>query len=476
MTTTITHSTNPTTHATRLLNRRPNTHGRPVSQRSSQVIRQFGAEAAESTIVLPQLDVPLGPGRITAFVGPSGSGKTTALGAIEAQYPKAHNVERIGFPNDRPIIDCIAPSGALDEALHCLSLCGLGEPRLWLREYAALSEGERFRARIARAVGAIANRQDNAPLLIDAFGDSLHRRAARALAYNVRRLTTRRRLNVVVATCHHDVLADLQPDNLITLTHRADQAGIREHAPRWRPFSLWRNLKIEPGRKIDYARFASMHYRTTAELGFVDKVFVLRQRNSAELLGIVVYAYPPAGLALRNRATKSRFVNNLELLNQQVRIIKRLVVHPDLRGCGIAHRFVRRTLPLVGTRYIECLASMGAVNPIFERAGMKRIGICPPERRAARLLKCLKTLDVDPFASDFETQVCRRPIVREIATMVVARWYQATSGQGRERAARQPPDVLARICRSLAADRPVYYLWERKNFAKGECHELAHDL
>ena len=48
---------------------------------------------------------------------------------------------------------------------------------------------------------------------------------------------------------------------------------------------------------------SAVHYREADELGFVDKVFVLRERGSGERLGIVVYAHPPLELALRNRAT-----------------------------------------------------------------------------------------------------------------------------------------------------------------------------
>ena len=166
-------------------------------------------------------------------------------------------------------------------------------------------------------------------------------------------------------------------------------------------------------------------------------------------------------LALRNQATNKRFCRNPNLLNRELRILRRLVVHPDVRGCGLGHRLVKRTLPLVGTRYVECLASMGEVNPVFEMAGMQRVGRCPAPPEQDEALKALRALDVDPFAHDFPSKVCRSPRVRSIVARVVFRWYRATTGGGGRRVSKQSPQFLAQIFRSLVGSRPVYYLWDR---------------
>jgi hypothetical protein len=139
-----------------------------------------------------------------------------------------------------------------------------------------------------------------------------------------------------------------------------------------------------------------------------------------------------------------------------------MVIHPDLRGCGVGHRLVRRTLPLVGTPYVECLASMGQVNPVFEKAGMKRIGVCATRRKQALAVNKLRALEVDPFGRDFEVQVCRRGRVRAVVAEVVHEWYRATTAGGARRVARQSPQFLARLFRSLVGVRPVYYLWQQK--------------
>lgn len=221
-------------------------------------------------------------------------------------------------------------------------------------------------------------------------------------------------------------------------------------------------MKIERGSKRDYEAFASMHYRSSDELGFVDKVFVMRDGAGGEPLGIVVYSHPALELALRNRATHGWFSRNPRRVNKHLRILRRLVLHPDVRGCGLGHYLVRKTLPRIGTRYVECLAAMGEFNPVFEKAGMKRIGQyeLSPKRKAAR--EELRSMDVDPTSRTFVMQVCRRRRVREIVSRIVHDWYAATTAEGAHRVERQSPQFLAQTFRSLIGSQPVYYLWQKK--------------
>jgi len=436
----------------------------PLSRRGVAVAQIFGVGYAQPAAILPDLGVRFAPGHIVAYVGPSGSGKTTALRRVAHRCAYACDVQKISFPEGKALVDAVAPQGSLADALELLSLCALGEAPLWLRGYETLSTGEQFRARIARALGARvgvhANGGAGGMLLIDEFGSGLHRRAARALAHNLRRVATRRGVALAVATVHDELLTDLQPDTVVRLDG-AGGARVHVSVPRRRALSLCRRLHIVRGTRRDWDAFSPMHYRSTEELGFVDQVYVLRAGLCGEAVGIVVYSYPPAELTLRNQATRGVFKGNLRKLNQEVRILRRLVVHPDLRGCGLGHRLVRRTLPLAGTRYVECLAAMGAVNPVFERAGMTRVGVCAPPKSRQRTLAKLNELGVDPLGPGFETEVCCRPAVRELVAAQVQQWYRATTGAGEQRVARQSPQMIARIFRGLVGMQPVYYLWER---------------
>ena len=440
------------------------------SSRMGHVALKFGIplRGAQPHRILQPLRLRLGPGRIVLLLGPSGSGKSTVLQLVASSRVGGNGaicVDRVRLPPNRSVIDAVCPNEPLAGALELLSACGLGETPLWLRSPEDLSDGERFRARLARAVGIHLRARSTAVVLCDEFCSGLHRRVARAIAFNLRKLATRNDLSFVLASSSDDIVTDLQPDTLVRLQGRGAHE-IVEQTPRRRPISFRRRLHIELGRKADYHAFGAMHYRATDELGFVDKVFVLREGVAGDLLGIVVFSYGPIELALRNRATANRFLRNPARLNRELRILRRLVIHPDLRGCGLGHWLVARTLPRVGTQYVECLASMGEVNPVFEKAGMTRIGTCtlPPEGQ--RALDELHRMDIDPFARDFVMHVSRRPAVRRLVAHLVSRWYRATTAEGEGRVARQSPEFLAQTFRGLVGARPVYYLWQRTRTAR----------
>lgn len=397
---------------------------------------------------------------IVLVSGPSGSGKSSALAVLAARYPAARRVDQTVLQASDALIDQVAPWSDLAHAAGLLTTCGLGEPRMWLRSPGTFSDGERFRAQLAIAVALHEREKSGAPLICDEFAAVLHRRLARAIAFNLHKLAVRRKLLMVLATSQEDVAAELRPQLTIRMQGRDRQADIGlTHQSGIGVVALRRRLRIEAGTKRDYEQFAAMHYRRSDELGFVDKVFVLREGRGGELLGIIVYAHAPLELALRNEATGGYFRGRADRVNGELRTIRRVVIHPDVRGCGLGHWLVRRTLPLAGTAFVEAQTSLGEFNPVFERAGMRRVGqvALGPRRRA--LLKELKRLDADPGDADFVARACRDARLRRVALKAVERWYAATTGGGRGRVIHQSPEMRARLFRGIVATRPVYYLW-----------------
>src|SRR5210317_2159752 len=75
--------------------------------------------------------------------------------------------------------------------------------------------------------------------------------------------------------------------------------------------TLHRHLDIVPAGIRDYSELARFHYRGDC-LGPVRRMFKLIDRHrrrslAAPVVGIIVYASPPANLAARNRATGGLF-------------------------------------------------------------------------------------------------------------------------------------------------------------------------
>lgn len=433
------------------------------SPRVVETCLQFGIEMAiPEKIIAAGLRLDPAPGTITLITGPSGAGKSSLLREIARSHPGGRRVEHVRFPVDVAIVDAVAPTRPLAEAMQLLSACGLGEPMLWIRRLAHLSEGECFRARLARAISLHQRSGSAGPLLCDEFAGGLHRRLAMAVAYNLRKLVWRLNMPLVLATTRDDLADDLRPDTIVRL---GGSTPVIEHATRPHPSSrclpsFARRLRIGRGCLADYERFAAMHYRRREQVGFVDRVFVLRESAGGELLGIVIYGRPALELSLRNLVTQGRFVRNPGLLNREMRVLKRLVIHPDVRGCGLGQLLVRRTLPRAGTRFVECMASMGAVNPVFERAGMTRIGCVTMPGAQHQALLSLMAEGVDPWQVDFVEQVRRRPAIRHMIKQVVRAWYQGTTSLPQHRMKQHTTTSLAHTFRQLACSQPIYYLWD----------------
>ena len=83
-----------------------------------------------------------------------------------------------------------------------------------LRTPSELSDGQRYRFRIAYALHALPHPSPLTPIpiLLDEFGAILDRTLAKVVAFNLRKLATRSGVGVLCATTHEDLLDDLNPD------------------------------------------------------------------------------------------------------------------------------------------------------------------------------------------------------------------------------------------------------------------------
>ena len=119
------------------------------SFRVQQVAGMFDVPLAEKSTERFEVDVP---GRdeewqIGLIVGPSGSGKSTiarhAFG--EELYTAAE------WPADRAVIDCFGDT-SVRQVVDLFTAVGFGSPPSWVKPYHVLSNGERFRCDLARAL------------------------------------------------------------------------------------------------------------------------------------------------------------------------------------------------------------------------------------------------------------------------------------------------------------------------------------
>jgi ABC-type lipoprotein export system ATPase subunit/GNAT superfamily N-acetyltransferase len=166
----------------------------------------FDVPPMQRSEIKRQVDLPIEERtwQIGLIVGPSGCGKTT----LALELFGENLVPGFDWPTDRAIVDGFPADMSIKEITLLLSSVGFSSPPSWLRPFGVLSNGEKFRATIARA---LAEQPDL--VVIDEFTSVVDRTVAQigsaAIAKTIRRRAGQK---LVAVTCHYDVAEWLDPD------------------------------------------------------------------------------------------------------------------------------------------------------------------------------------------------------------------------------------------------------------------------
>lgn len=136
--------------------------------------------------------------KLGVIVGSSGSGKSTLLkefGSEEA--PEWDSTKSILSHFDSP-----------DDGINKLSAVGLNTIPSWYKPFHVLSNGEQFRANLARKM------KSNS--VIDEYTSVVDRNVAKAASVSLSKFIKNSDISgIVLSTCHYDILEWLQPDWVI---------------------------------------------------------------------------------------------------------------------------------------------------------------------------------------------------------------------------------------------------------------------
>ncbi|MGH7176052.1 MAG: ATP-binding cassette domain-containing protein [Tepidisphaeraceae bacterium] len=160
------------------------------------------------------------PGQIVLLTGPSGSGKSTLMRALFRRSRRSCNridLDRIR-PADTCIIDCL-PGLALDATLSLLGRVGLAEAWTFLKRPRTLSQGQRWRLRLALGIAKSTREPGKSPrsiLFVDEFCANLDRVTGAIVARTLRgAITASSSASAIVATVQDDLASALQPDTIV---------------------------------------------------------------------------------------------------------------------------------------------------------------------------------------------------------------------------------------------------------------------
>jgi len=342
----------------------------------------LGLDQWEKFVVYDNVELKIGPTDIVYITGDSGSGKSVLLKALEKDIRQdigltCINIADIKYESNKPLIETVGKT--LEEGLELLSKVGLNDAFLFLRTYEQLSDGQKYRYKIAKMIESGAQFW-----ILDEFAATLDRDTAKIVACNLQKLARQQSKAVLAATTHTDLFEDLNPS--VHIRKRFGKEITVNYYPNVpaKECSLVKEMRVEEGTTEDWRKLAGFHYRSHKIAG-PREIFCLKRKD--ELCGVIVYCYPPTTSFGRKLVLTKMCMKEL---NEKLSIISRVVVHPKYRTIGLGVKLVKETLPLVGTPYVEMPAVMAKYNPFAEKAGMKKIVEQPPPKEALKIAETLK--------------------------------------------------------------------------------------
>ena len=441
------------------------------SERAIGVGEAFGIDVGveRKEVIYQDLSLDIEPKDIIYITGDSGTGKSTLLRHLAEElsrhtiFGKVLQEKDVKIDPDSVLVEGLGSN--LEEAIRYLSLAGLNDAKLFLRRFRDLSEGQKYRYKIAKMLSMGAD-----TLIFDEFCSLLDRETAKVVAYCVQKLARSVGATLIAATSHKDLFEDLQPDIYIVKGFGRDIQVNYSEEDRSKECSIMREVKVKEGSHKDLHSLESYHYRE-GRLCNIRRIYKAELRG--ETIGVIVYSTPVYSCAGRTKYFGRRI--DVGELNRDFITISRVIVHPKYRGIGLAVKLVKETLEKIGYRYVEALAVMARYNPFFKKAGMVEVAYTSnlslkcrealkmladygidPRLAASKLYitKKLQNLDTNQI-QEFTSRILNLDITHYILNIILKKKIEGQSIK--------QIDTLATLIQKIAiiAQSKLYYIWER---------------
>lgn len=277
-----------------------------IDEMLEEIIRPFDYTSTGIESFYPYLvpkDLPTDYG-IGVIVGASGTGKSTLLKEFGVSKPVVWDSK----------LAIASHFNSPEDAVERLSAAGLMSVPEWVKPFQVLSNGQQFRAGLARSLytGAV----------LDEFTSVVDRNVAKAASTAMARYVRRNDIKqITIATCHRDVLEFLEPDWVIDTDRGEWTSGRYLQRPQL-------VLEIHPCSKLLWEYFAKHHYLSESLNKASHCYMALWEGKVVGFSAVMSY---PSG------TVKAAFREH------------RLVVHPDYQGFG----FGPRISEVVANHYVE---------------------------------------------------------------------------------------------------------------------------
>ena len=243
--------------------------------------------------------------KIGLIVGKSGTGKTTIAKQL---FPNSY-ITSYEYTKET-ILDDMPKECSVDEITKAFNSVGFSSPPSWLKPYSVLSNGQKMRVDLARAI-----LEENKMFVFDEFTSVVDRNVAKIGSYAIQKAIRKTDKQFIAVGCHYDVEDWLMPDwvfNTDTMTFQSF-----EEQKKNRPEIKFNIYKAKD--KSIWKMFAKHHYLS-------------HSHNNAAHVYLATINDEIAG-----------FLSVLHLPHPHVKNIKkvhRLVILPDYQGAGFGIKFL----------------------------------------------------------------------------------------------------------------------------------------
>lgn len=275
---------------------------------------------------------------IGVIVGASGSGKTTFA---ESVYGK-ESLQRLLDPK-KPVIEQFLDEMSYDDCARMLSGVGLSSVPCWIRPAATLSNGQKERAEIALQMAQPIER-----VVIDEWTSVVDRTVGKVMSECIQKWARKTGKQVVLLSCHYDVLDWLQPDWVVDCNKQqyADRRSLR----RSRKEKLTLDIR-EVGRE-SWKYFSKYHYLSDRLPGGHIETFGLFHGD--DQIGFECFAnYVPYRKEDQLYGKRKKMHSN------------RAVIHPDYVGLGLGLKLIDACSKIMHERGYDVYAKFSSV-PLFK--------------------------------------------------------------------------------------------------------------
>jgi ABC-type lipoprotein export system ATPase subunit/GNAT superfamily N-acetyltransferase len=242
--------------------------------------------------------------QIGLIVGKSGTGKTTiAKQLFEDAYITSYEY------NAETVLDDMPKECSVEQITSAFNSVGFSSPPSWLKPYLVLSNGQKMRVDLARAI-----LEKNELFVFDEFTSVVDRNVAQIGSFAMQKAIRKTNKKFIAVTCHFDVQDWLLPDwvfNTDTMTFQSFE-GQKKNRPEIK-FEIFNY-----GDKSIWKMFAKHHYLS-------------HSHNNAANVFIATVNDEIAG-----------FLSVLHLPNKDktIKKVHRIVILPDYQGAGFGIKFL----------------------------------------------------------------------------------------------------------------------------------------